>query len=678
MATLNTLRTRFGVVLTIIIALALLAFILSLKTDLGFSGNDPKVGRIGGDKINYSEYLEAYNNAEQQFGGSASDENQLAMIAGTAWQQLIMKHVMTPGMEKMGIGVSDSERMSILNGEHPSQVLYNTLANPETGVYDPAFVYEVISRAETDPNLAAMWAQVMEQVKTERSMQKYVGLARAGAYVNALEVANGVNAANKSFAGKWTSAKYSSVADSLVTVSNSDLKKYYDTHKEQFKQLPNRTISYVMFDVDATSDDMLAIEKEVAEVGEAFAAAEDVRGFVRQNRHGSVSERYVKAEQLPADEAAALADGKQYGPELKNNVWTISRVLDAKNAPDSLGIRHIVLPYTEETLADSLLNALRKGGDFAAAAAEHSVYAATAQNGGEVGVMPFSAFTGEFAEALAGAKKGDIVKVVSGDAIQLMQVYRADKPAKYMQIATITYPVEASQATNREVHAAASTFSVDAKGSVEKFNEAASAHSLTPRVATINQGDRMVRGIENSREIVRWANGAKKGAMSEIFKLGDAYVVAVVTDIDDNEYKSLAKVVNQVRPAVLREKKFDYLASKVNGSTIEAVAESLGGEVADFENVAYGSYYVDGIGFEPNVIGAIGLTSQTGVVSSPVRGQSGLYVFVVDNVTESENPQTDEAEKVRAQAQAESYAGQASLAAVQEMAKIEDLRGKYF
>ena len=59
MASLNTLRTRFGVVLSIIIAFALLAFILSLKTDMGLSGNDPKVGVIDGSKIKYSEYIEA-------------------------------------------------------------------------------------------------------------------------------------------------------------------------------------------------------------------------------------------------------------------------------------------------------------------------------------------------------------------------------------------------------------------------------------------------------------------------------------------------------------------------------------------------------------------------------------------------------------------------------------------
>ena len=62
MASLNTLRTRFGVVLSIIVAFALLAFILSLKTDMGLSGNDPKVGVSDGSKIRYSEYIVEYNN----------------------------------------------------------------------------------------------------------------------------------------------------------------------------------------------------------------------------------------------------------------------------------------------------------------------------------------------------------------------------------------------------------------------------------------------------------------------------------------------------------------------------------------------------------------------------------------------------------------------------------------
>ena len=60
MLSLNTLRTKFGIVLSVVIALALLAFIFSLRYEMGFGGNDPKVGEINGDKILYSEYYNEY------------------------------------------------------------------------------------------------------------------------------------------------------------------------------------------------------------------------------------------------------------------------------------------------------------------------------------------------------------------------------------------------------------------------------------------------------------------------------------------------------------------------------------------------------------------------------------------------------------------------------------------
>ena len=120
MASLNTLRTKFGIVLSIIIALALLAFILSLKAEMGFSGNDPKVGVIDGEKINYSEYYNLYEQIKAQSGAQESDEQQAAALAATTWQVLIAEHVLTPGFEKAGVRVSEQERQEIHTGKHPS------------------------------------------------------------------------------------------------------------------------------------------------------------------------------------------------------------------------------------------------------------------------------------------------------------------------------------------------------------------------------------------------------------------------------------------------------------------------------------------------------------------------------------------------------------------------------
>ena len=122
MASLNTLRTKFGIVLSIVIAGALLAFILSLKTEMGFSGNDPRVGVIDGEKINYSEYYNQYEQVKAQSGAQESNEQQSAMLANAAWQALIGKYVLTPGFDKMGLRVTEPERMSMVSGQHPSQI----------------------------------------------------------------------------------------------------------------------------------------------------------------------------------------------------------------------------------------------------------------------------------------------------------------------------------------------------------------------------------------------------------------------------------------------------------------------------------------------------------------------------------------------------------------------------
>ena len=677
MASLNTLRTKFGIVLSIIIALALLAFILSLKTEMGFSGNDPRVGVIGGEKINYSEYYDEYEKIKSQSGAQEGDEQQSAMLANATWQSLIARYVLTPGFERLGLRVTEPERMAMAGGKQPSQTFFNAFADPRTGAYNVAAVSDFLAQAEANPQAAQAWAQLNEQARMEREMQKFFGLVRGGVYVNALEVARGVEAANDTYAGKWAGKKYSEVPDSLFNVSDSDLRAYYNSHKDLFRQLPSRTISYVVFEVAPTDDDLLNLEKKVTEVGKEFAVTEELKSFVRGNRNGKVADNYVSAAQLSEEEAEALMAGKTYGPVLKNNEWTMARVLSSKMAPDTIGVRHIVLPYTEEKLADSLLTALRGGADFAAAAAQYSVYDATAANGGEVGVMPFSAFSGEFAAALADAQKGDIVKISAGDAIQLMQVYRADKPSKHMQLATITYPVEASAATRRDVHNQAGSFMVAAKGgSTGAFADAASAAAVTPRVAGIAQGDRTVRGLDDSREVARWAYGAEKGDVSDIFNVGKDYVIAMVTEIDDNEYASLEKVSAQVRSQVLRDKKYDYIVKELSGATLAEQAASLGSEVEEFSDVTFGAFYVNGVGVEPRLVGAIA-SAEKGALSAPVKGMSGVYVFEVEDV-QTADKQNSEGEKVRAQAMAEGMAQQFSIPAIQQMAKIQDLRGRYF
>ncbi len=676
MASLNTLRTKYGVILSVVIILALLAFIISLGPEMGFFGsNDPTVGVINGEKVGYMEYMNEYETVKTYNGGDESTEEGSNALADAVWQSLIAKHLLVPGFNQMGIEVSDAERMSMVSGEHPSQVFYNAFADPQTGGYSVENITAFLSQVSADPQYQSLWSYINSQASLDRMVTKYMGAIKAGIYANKLEVEQGLAAANESRKGRLVSLEYNTIADSLVNVSDAEIQKYYDAHKKQYAKLPTRTISYVVFDVEPTEGDMLEVEKKAATLGEKFAAAEDVRAFVRKNM-GNIGVSYQSLAQL-SEEEAVLLDGKQYGPVLKANEWVISRPVDIKMAPDSIGLSHIVLDPAQTALADSLYTALKGGANFAEVAKAHSAYAATAQNGGELGVLPFSSLNPELAEALATAKKGDVVKATVSGVTQILKVTRTDAAKKHVLVGTVTVPVEPSSATRRDVHNLASILSVDGKGSLDKFNAAANTAAVTPRIARIAQGERSISGLENSREVARWAYGAKEQEISEIFNLGDAYVVAMLTDIDESEYTPMSEVYYNISLILLRDKKFDMIKEKLAGSTIEEVAKNAGAEVVAFENVQYSDFGVANLSLEPRLVGAIATTSETGKLSAPVKGYTNAVVFVVDDITKSES-RTADAEKIRLQATNENVAMQTSVMALQNMAEIEDLRGQYF
>ncbi|MFI3302959.1 MAG: SurA N-terminal domain-containing protein [Rikenellaceae bacterium] len=680
MATLNTLRTKFGIVLSAVIAFALLAFIFSLKSEMGFSGNDPVVVTINGESVTYTEYQAKYEQIKNFNNVDDSNEQQTTALNNAAMQTFVTSKVLTPGFEKLGITVSEPERMAIIRGEIATQTFYSNFVDPSTGEYDIQGVTMFLTQAAGNPEAEAVWNYVNTLAREEREATKYMSLLSGGAYINSLEVKSGLEHSNKKFAGNWIGKNYSSLADSLFTVSKSEVSKYYEANKNRYKRTPTRSISYVAFDVVATADDKLAIENEAKEVGAAFSTSADVRSFIRENRYGTISQSFVQGGAFVADEATALEAGEQYGPVLNNNTWRMSRTVEKRMAPDTISVRLIALPYTSEALADSLVVALNGGADFATIAAENSVHQQSAQSGGDVGAVPYSAFSTDIADALMDVKEGAIVKIEVADMIQILQPYKVGKKVAHYKVASIEYPVVASQATINKAHADAGLFAVDAKGSKSKFDEAATAHSVSVKDGVLTQGEREVRGIDSSREIARWAYGAKVGALSEIFKVDDGYVVAMLTVIDDAKFSTLESVTPVITRTLRNKKKFEAIKAELSGSTLSEQAASLGDGKKDgaFEGVSFESYYINGLGVEPRVIGAISATEGVNVLSEPIEGNNGLYVFEVTAIDNSAEPLTSEAEKVRLQASAEAMVQQMALPALQQMAEIEDLRGLYF
>ena len=674
MLSLNTLRTQFGVVLSIVIGGALLAFILSLKTEMGFSGNDPEVGEINGNEIHYSEFVAAYEDVKTQMGGDNFDYDQSAQAVSMAWQSLLADRVFVPGFEKLGLTVAPAERKAMLQGAVPSGVYSSVFADPRTGAYNVAAVAEFLAQAEGNIEMQRVWALIDKQARIERASNKYMDLVRGGAYANALTLNKGVVAENNTYKGHFVACKYASVADSLVNVSNGEIKKYYKAHKSQYKQTPYRTISYAHFEIEPTEADEKAIEATAKKNADIFAKTKDLKAYVREQAHASLATTFVAAKSLSSEEAKALRAGKTFGPELQGEEWYASRVFETRNVPEEIELQHIVVSYMDTKLADSLYTvASKKGADFAALASKYSV-AETAAEGGMIGKVEYSTLSAELADAFVSAKKGAVIKVAFGNAIQIFKVLSTGPVTRHYRLATLTYPVEASQETQRNIHKEASLFAVNAKGSVEKFNEAAA--SLSTSTMNVEQGSRNVPGLANSLEVVRWANDAKVGEVSDLIKLEDGYAVAVVTAIDDAEYKPLGKVSSQIKNTLLREKKAALLKEKMQGATLEEIAANAEAKVEEFSDAKSSAYYVKGLGVEPRVLGAV-VAAETGKLLPLVEGNSGVYAVVVDEVA-TEEAQTLEAERVKAQAEVEAMAARRAMWAVQEKANIVDGTVKYF
>ena len=121
MAVLEKIRVKLGVLITVLIAVALLSFIIdpgTLETTLSYFSSKYDVGKIDGKKVRYNEFqkeVDYYTNIYTLTTGSQSvSEEAMQAINESAWQNLISEWYVIPQMQKAGIRVGDDELASML------------------------------------------------------------------------------------------------------------------------------------------------------------------------------------------------------------------------------------------------------------------------------------------------------------------------------------------------------------------------------------------------------------------------------------------------------------------------------------------------------------------------------------------------------------------------------------
>lgn len=707
MLTLNTLRTKFGIVLSIVIVLALLAFVLTLDSNwMNFGGDqNPDVAEVNGEEITYMEYSQAYNSVQTTndffakiYGQSLPNtEAYSAQVANAVWMQTLLDKYYIPAFEQAGIVVTDAEAEAMISGVINSQ----TYAQ----VFGPAYATEMFTilseyqsaaaGAEMNQLVEQAWPLIKEQASRDRYVEKFASVLRAGSYVNSLEVEQSLNNNNNVVDGRYITVRLNTIPDSEVEVKESEVKAYYDAHKELYRKNPTRDISYVVFDVLPSADDEAAIEAKAAKLSEELAAAENEEEILEVVSKIGVPPTLYELKSALSEDEAVICEGGVYGPVRNGNNWEMSRVVKQMVAPDSIGVSMMAIGADQvATLKESLVAEAKEGADFAALAEKNGLPAGTYMSQ----TVPFALLGADFAEKLAATEVGEVIVDEQQGMVQIIRVDKKVGKNDYLLVGRIEVPVVASSATVQKVSDDAKAFAAKAAGSVANFNKAASEAGVMARVHTIAEGDYLLQTMnpmyggampvmENSHQVVQWAAGAEKNAVSEVFQAGDDFVVAMLTNIDDTRYEPLTEHSKLIIAKKLMDKKrVEILKKQYAGLNIEAAAQQAGEntEIQKFENLAYNATSVNNQFYgDPSVVGAFatsGVSDQVKVAVAPMNSMAVIYV--VDAVKPVEKPKSAEDERLNLQTKRDAYVMQqgASMAmySIANNLETKNNTAKYF
>lgn len=702
MAVLEKIRTKMGILISIIIGLSLLAFILTDFLTGGksvLSGNQYELAKISGKTIDYKEYeakiqklVEVY---KANSGSNSLSDEAMQDIREKTWQQVVEESVMEDEYKELGLDVTSREVYDMVEGPNPHPYVRQLFTNPETQQYDRSYALRFIKSLDQDKEgkRNAFWIYIEGQIIRERLMSKYNNLLKKGLYVTTAQLKADEKINSKKVSFNFVSQKLSTVSDSAVILKESDLKKYLDKHKNEFQQEPSRDIEYITFDVKPSTDDVQKAEKWIQDIAPEFKSTTEVKQFINLNSDVAFKEKYLKQSEL-SDTLKPLYKakvGETFGPYFNDNAYKIARVVDFKNIPDSVRASHILIRPADKTkealdkavaTADSLMKIAKKGADFAALAKANSADG-SAKKGGDLGWFKEGAMVKEFSDACFNGKKGDIVVVTSQFGVHVIKITDRGKEEKKIQIGIIERKLEPSNTTIQDVYQQASAFAGN-NNTGERFVAAVKKLGITPKVANyLNETMKEVPGITNSRELIRWVFKANENTISGVMEFGNTFVIARLATVREKGTAPLAQVLTQVEFAVKKEKKAEMIAEKISKqiaglNTIDAVASKLGTSVESATDISFSSYAIPGAGYEPELIGKVTALAPN-KLSEPIKGNSSVFVAVVTNVSGQE-VQVDDIQmlKMREMSMFNNRVGYEAFNFLKKMADIKDERTKFY
>lgn len=695
MAVLEKIRVKFGVTISVLIALALLSFIIdpsTLESALHSMSSKYDVGSINGKAIAYTDYLEEVDRFtginEVVTGSSVQNEQMQKQLRDAAWQDLVDRYLFVKNAKAAGLTVGNAEMVDLTTGTNLSPVIASNGAFlDEDGNFSAARVADLVLAIPSDESgrLQLYWNYLESTVYNQQFYAKYGALFNASSYMNALEKDLNVAQNNVTANVDYVLVSYPFAQDSTIEVSSAEIKKYYNDHKEFFRQGNSRDIEYVVFEVVPSAEDISATNDQFAEAYSQFAEADNLKAFLLKNSDRQLSNYWYKAGELNSINSEIndfVFNGKgNVSPVISTGeTFYAARVIDTKPISDSVYVKHILLQGADaRTKADSLAKVIAKGGNFSSLAAEFSADQGSAADGefGNIGWMTQTYMIPGFESVItAPVGQPQVIKTQYGTHVVL--VSKKTAPVVKKQVAILEKTAVASKETTNRIYGQASKFAGIAAGAKAGYQAAVDSLGVYSHKTTITEATSSYGSIDQAKQVTRWAFDAKKGKASEIITIDNKYFfVATVNDIHKEGFTPVSEVAQNIRMNLYNEKLAEArkaeIAARIEGMTdISQVAEALDAEVV---NEASMSLAPMGGRIEPALVGAV-QAAQDGKLSGPVAGAMGTYVFVV-NSRETGSFYTANDAEMFAQRKAQ-YNAQGILPTMSANGVVKDNRERFF
>ena len=720
MSVIQSIQEKYAKLMAVIIAIALLTFVVMLAFENGGSlfqgGRATSVGSVNGEKISAMEFNKSVDRQESvmQQQGYPSGPATRQMAIDNAWRQELGRVVLLSELDKLGMRLGKKEMGDVLYGENAPQDLKQQFTDPQTGIFNAQQakqqIDQMLKSKQVPEEQKEQFNNYVDQLEFMRMSEKYSALlantANFPRWLIEKENADNSQLASISLVREF----YTSIPDSSVQVSNKEISDFISKRKDDYKQQESRSITYVSFSALPTAADTAEARERLLSLKPALDSASDLQQFLESQGVTTYYNSFINGKhiQVPSkDSIFKIPVGTTYGPYIDGNSFSLAKLVAVRTQPDTVKVRHILIgtsqrdpqsgqmipvrdSSTARQLADSIQTAIRNGANFDTLAVKFSDDPGkndqnTGQyTGGIYDNVTAGGMVSEFNDFIFGNSTGTKGVIKTDFGYHYIEILSQKGSSPAYKIAYLSQPIEASQETDANASNEAAQFAGSSQTRKE-FDENADklkSKGINKAFAQeIKPNDFQVTGVGASRAFVRSIYEADLGDVLQPERVGDNYIVAMVTEVNEEGTQSVEKARILVEPVLRNQKKAELIKKKIgNITTLDAAAAALGGKaIENVDSLRMSGSQSNIISAEPKVIGAAFNPANKGkVVPQAIAGRSGVYVVRVNNVTATAVANANVAEQRKSKYQEAKMRGAYPQQVLVEGAEIKDNRSKIY